>query len=83
MSRVIDAAQHEMLTKLRQKIHVAAALPDKHEMFRCIGIEQGYLIGLHVAGEIDLELVEALQTETLDSVYLQLNAQRAPRGRVQ
>ena len=77
MSRLIELQQYDMLTALRGKVVEAVNAGSGEETFRTIGMVQGYLIGLHTAGEIDAHDVQALEAETLESLHFLLNARRA------
>lgn len=80
MSRVIDPAQYDQLTKLRDKVAAAIAVNDHDEMHRTVGMVQGFLIGLHTAGEIDAHDVKSLEEETLANVYFMKNARKVCNG---
>lgn len=77
MSRLIELPQYDMLTALRSKVAEAVNAGSAEETHRTIGMVQGYLIGLHTAGEIDAHDVQALETETLENVHFLLNARKA------
>lgn len=77
MSHVIQAEHYDALTKLRGHIDRAITDKDVAEMYRRIGMVQGYLAGLHSAGEIDVHDVQSLEQETLDAVYFRLNTLNA------
>jgi hypothetical protein len=76
MSLVINLQQYETLTSLRNKIAAAISANEHEEMYRAIGMVQGYLIGLFKAGEIDANDVQSLEAETLANVDFMLNARR-------
>ena len=80
MSRVIDAGHYDALTKLRGHVYQAITDKDVAEMYRRIGMVQGYLAGMHSAGEIDVSDVQALEQETLDNVYFRLNTINARKA---
>jgi hypothetical protein len=80
MSRLIEMTQYDTLTRLRGKVTEAIQKGDAAEMHRTTGMVQGYLIGLHTAGEIDAHDVETLEAETLQTVDFLLNARRANNG---
>jgi hypothetical protein len=77
MSRIIDLKQYDVLTSLRTKVSAAVAANNPEETHRTIGMVQGYLIGLHTAGEIDTGDVQSLEAETLANVQFLLNARKA------
>ncbi|MGA8147796.1 MAG: hypothetical protein WB870_09520 [Gallionellaceae bacterium] len=74
MTRLIEMSQYDTLTALRRKVTEAVHAGDAAETHRTIGMVQGYLIGLHAAGEIDARDVHSLEAETLGSVHFLLNA---------
>jgi hypothetical protein len=76
MSRVIDLKQYDTLALLRNKVCAAVAANSAEETHRTIGMVQGYLIGLHTAGEIDACDVQSLEAETLANVQFLLNARK-------
>lgn len=80
MSRLIDLLQYDMLTTLRDKVAAAIADNNNDEMHRTIGQVQGFLIGLHTAGEIDAHDVKTLEEETLANVYFMKNARKVCNG---
>lgn len=80
MSRLIDMTQYDTLTALRGKVTAAISANSAEETHRTIGMVQGYLIGLHTAGEIDVHDVQSLEAETLESVHFLLNARKAGNG---
>lgn len=80
MSRVIDMQQYDTLTALRGKVASSIAANSPEETHRTIGMVQGYLIGLHIAGEIDAHDVKSLEDETLQSVQFLFNARKAGNG---
>lgn len=77
MSRFIDLLQYDTLTALRNKVCAAVTANSTEETHRTIGMVQGYLIGLHIAGEIDAGDVQSLEAETLANVQFLLNARKA------
>lgn len=77
MSRVIDPAQYDQLTVLRNKVAAAVSENNNDEINRTVGMVQGYLIGLFTAGEIDAHDVQSLEVETLSNVYFMKNAKNA------
>jgi adenylate kinase len=79
MSSVIDMNQYDMLAGLRRNVAAAISTNNAVDMHRTIGIVQGYLIGLHIAGEIDAHDVESLEKETLANVDFLLNARKAAK----
>lgn len=76
MSLVINLNQYDMLTALRNKVAAAIAANSPEDTHRTIGMVQGYLIGLHTAGEIDAQDVKSLEAETMANVDFMLNARR-------
>lgn len=77
MSLVINLQQYETLTSLRNKIAAAIGANNAEEMYRAIGMVQGYLVGLFTAGEIDANDVKSLEAETMANVDFMLNAREA------
>lgn len=77
MSRIIELAQYDTLTNLRNKVSASIAANNPDETNRTIGMVQGYLIGLHAAGEIDINDVKTLEAETLANVQFLMNARKA------
>jgi hypothetical protein len=77
MSRFIDAGQYDTLTNLRGRVAKAIADNSPEDTHRTIGMVQGFLIGLHAAGEIDAMDVKTLEQETLANVHFILNARKA------
>ena len=77
MSRVIDMGQYDTLTTLRNKVAAAISTNSPEETYRSIGMVQGYLIGLHAAGEIDAGDVQSLEAETMANVNFMMNARKA------
>lgn len=77
MSSVIDLQQYDTLTALRCKVAAAIQANSLEETHRTIGMVQGYLIGLHIAGAIDTSDVQSLESETMANVDFMLNARRA------
>ena len=80
MSHIIQAEHYDALTKLRGHVYQAISDKDVPEMYRRIGMVQGYLAGLHSAGEIDVSDVQSLEQETLDNVYFRLNTINARKA---
>lgn len=76
MSRVINPGQYDVLTSLRNKVAAAVAANSPEDTHRTLGMVQGYLIGLHTAGEIDINDVRSLEAETMANVNFLLNARK-------
>lgn len=77
MSCHLTQSQFDTLAMLRNKTCAAISANSVDEIHRAIGMVQGYLIGLHAAGEIDAGDVQSLETEALANVQFLLNARRA------
>lgn len=77
MSSVIQAEHYDALTKLRGHVYQAITDKDVPEMYRRIGMVQGYLAGLYSAGEIDVGDVQTLEAESLENIYFLLNSRKA------
>lgn len=74
MSRVMNHEQYEALTALRVETSEAISGRKAEEMYRGIGKIQGFLQGLHIAGEIDAKDLQLLEDEAMKDVYFQLNS---------
>lgn len=79
MSRLMDAGQHSQLMLLRDNLAVQALAGNSNATQRCLGMVQGFLLGLHAAGEIDFGDVRALTEEVVQSVTFLVNARRGCR----
>jgi hypothetical protein len=77
MSLVINHQQYDVLASLRKQVTAAVIANNPEETNRTVGMVQGYLIGLHTAGEIDAGDVRSLEAETLAGMDFLLNARRA------
>lgn len=77
MSLLIDHEQYNQLALIRQDIAIAAVNNRHVQLYQHIGRMQGFLQGLHVAGEIDAGDVASLEAETFTSLDFLLNARRA------
>ena len=77
MRRVIQHDHYEALLKMRNRIssHVMAGNDVSTQV--CVGMLQGYLIGLCDAGEIDKDIVTALESEMLTGINFLMNSQKA------
>jgi hypothetical protein len=77
MSRLVQHEQYEVMLGMRNSISKAVAAGSDLETHAAIGRLQGYLIGLHTAGEIDKGDVAVLEADMMSGISFLLNAQKA------
>lgn len=77
MSRIISHHQYAQLEAMRKRITDDVARGNNVGMYHGIGQVQGYLLGLHITGEIDEGDMAALETETFANLDFLLNARKA------
>lgn len=76
MRRLISHGQYRELLAMRQDIARAILHGNSVATQHGIGMAQGYLLGLRAAGEIDDDIMTALEAETFSGVDFMLNARR-------
>lgn len=77
MSRLMNADQHSQLMLLRGNMAASVLANDAEATQRCMGMVQGYLLGLHAASEIDFGDVQALENESMQGITFLMNARKA------
>lgn len=77
MRRLISQEQYAQLNNFRGRIAEAVKTGNHSGMYHAIGLAQGYLLGLQDAGEIDADILAALETETFAGLDFLLNARKA------
>jgi len=81
MSRLVQHEQYEVMLFLRNGISQAVAFGSEAETHVAVGRLQGYLIGLHTAGEIDKDTVAALEADMMSGIAFLYNARGAGHAR--
>ena len=76
MSRLMNADQHSQLMLLRGNMAASVLRNDADATQRCMGMVQGYLLGLYAAQEIEFCDVEALEAEINGAVAFLRNARK-------
>lgn len=76
MSLLINHDQYNQLALLRQNMAVAVLRNDADATQRCMGMVQGFLLGLYAAGEIDFGDVQALEDESMQGITFLMNARK-------
>lgn len=77
MSRLMNAEQHNQLMLLRGNMAAAVLRNETYITERCIGMVQGYLLGLYAANEIDFGDVQSLEAEVMQGINFLVNARKA------
>lgn len=77
MSRLVQNEQYAVMLGLRNGISKAVAAGSEVDTHAAVGRLQGYLIGLHTAGEIDAGDVAALEADMMGGISFLLNARKA------
>jgi hypothetical protein len=77
MSRLMNADQHNQLMLLRGNMAASVLANDVEATQRCMGMVQGYLLGLYAASEIDFGDVQALENESMQGITFLMNARKA------
>lgn len=77
MSRLMNADQHNQLMLLRGNMAASVLANDAEATQRCMGMVQGYLLGLYAASEIDFGDVQALEDEVMGGMTFLMNARKA------
>lgn len=77
MSRLMNADQHSQLMLLRGNMAASVLANDAEATQRCMGMVQGYLLGLYAASEIDFGDVQALENESMQGITFLMNARKA------
>lgn len=80
MSRLMDAGQHQQLMLMRGNLAAQALAGNSNATQRCLGMVQGFLLGLHAAGEIEFGDVQALEDEVVQSITFLVNAREGCRA---
>ena len=80
MSRLMNADQHNQLMLLRGNMAASVLRNDADATQRCMGMVQGYLLGLYAANEIDFGDVQALEDEVMGGVTFLMNVRKAGRA---
>lgn len=76
MRRLISQEQYRQLEHFRARITEAIKTGNHSNMYHAIGLAQGYLMGLLDAGDIDADVMAALETETFANLDFLLNARK-------
>ncbi|HAF44693.1 MAG TPA: hypothetical protein DCK83_07075 [Gallionellaceae bacterium] len=77
MSRLVQYEQYDMMLSLRNGISQAVATGSEAEAHAAVGRLQGYLIGLHTAGEIEKGDVAVLEADMMSGIAFLYNARKA------
>lgn len=77
MSRLMNADQHSQLMLLRGNMAASVLANDAEATQRCMGMVQGYLLGLYAANEIDFGDVQALEDEVMQGITFLMNVRKA------
>jgi hypothetical protein len=77
MSRLVQHEQYATLLRLRNVVSAAVAARNELETHTAIGRLQGFLIGLHSAGEIEADDVTTLENDMLSGISFLINARKA------
>lgn len=77
MSLLINHDQYNQLALLRGNLAASVLANDADTTQRCMGMIQGYLLGLYAAGEIDFNDVQALEDESMQGITFLMNARKA------
>lgn len=80
MSLLINHEYHQQITLLRSNMAASVLANDAEATQRCMGMLQGYLLGLHSAGEIDFGDVQALENESMQGITFLMNARKVSRA---
>lgn len=80
MSLFISHEYYQQLTLLRGNTAASVLANDAGATERSIGILQGFLLGLHAAGEIDYGDVQALEDESMQGITFLMNARKVGRA---
>ena len=77
MSRLMNADQHNQLMLLRGNMAASVLANDAEATQRCMGMVQGYLLGLYAASEIDFGDLQALEDEVMQGMAFLMNVRKA------
>ncbi len=80
MSRLMNAEQHSQFMLMRDNIAASVLANDADATQRCMGMLQGYLLGLYAAQEIDFGDVQALEEEAMQGITFLMNARKVGRA---